>query len=175
MSRPARYADAIVAIARAEDALETVENELLVVARTVDDNAELRERLSDSTMPLGKRLAFVESEALAAAHPSTRTALAAIISAGKATELTAIATAVAEAAAAERERELAEVRVAVPIDDDRREQLHEALEAATGKRLEMKVFVDEDLVGGVRAQIGDTVIDGSVARRLDDARTRFAG
>lgn len=175
MNTTQRYAEAIVALARAEDALDTVEDELLAVARAVDDSAELRERLADTTLPVGRRLAFVESDALTAAHPSTRTALATIITAGRAADLTPIATAVAEAAAAERERELAEIHVAVPLDDDRREQLHRALEDATGKRLELKVFVDEDLVGGVRAKIGDTVIDGSVARRLEDARTRFAG
>jgi F-type H+-transporting ATPase subunit delta len=35
------------------------------------------------------------------------------------------------------------------------------------------VFVDPDVVGGVRARIGDTVIDGSLARRLQDVRTRI--
>jgi F-type H+-transporting ATPase subunit delta len=81
----------------------------------------------------------------------------------------------AEAAASARDRELAEVYVAVELDETTREQLQQALERATGKSLEVKVFVDPSVVGGVRARIGDTVIDGSIAKRLDDVRTRIAG
>ena len=51
-----------------------------------------------------------------------------------------------------------------------RDQLREALERATGKRLDLRVVVDPTVVGGVRAQVGDTVIDGSVRRRLDQLK-----
>jgi F-type H+-transporting ATPase subunit delta len=39
----------------------------------------------------------------------------------------------------------------------------------------MRVTVDPSVVGGVRARVGDTVIDGSVARRLSQLRTRING
>lgn len=166
------YAEAVVALATAEGALDTVEDELLQIARAVDDNEALREKLVDIHLPVGNRLRFVEAEALQAASPATRSAVAMVIAAGRAADLSAIATEVSRRAAEARERELAEVAVAVPIDDATREQLRAALERATGKKLELKVFVDPDVVGGVRARIGDTVIDGSLARRLDDVRTR---
>lgn len=168
------YADAIVALAQAEDALDTVEDELLTVARAVEGDAQLRERLTGSSMPVGRQLELIDSDALIAAHASTRTALACVIAGGQLAELRSIATAVVEQAAADRDRELAEVTVAVPIDEERRRGLRRALEEATGKQLELKVFVDPDVVGGVRARVGDTVIDGSVSQRLADVRTRFA-
>ena len=96
-----------------------------------------------------------------------------VIAANRAGDLDTIATDVSRHASEARERELAEVYVAAPLDDARREQLREALERATGKKLDLKVFVDESIVGGVRAKIGDTVIDGSLARRLDEVRTRI--
>jgi F-type H+-transporting ATPase subunit delta len=34
---------------------------------------------------------------------------------------------------------------------------------------------DPDILGGVRVEIGDDVIDGTVAGRLDDARRALAG
>jgi F-type H+-transporting ATPase subunit delta len=169
------YADAVVVLARGEGALDTVQDELLTVARTVEGSEPLRSRLTDAQLPVGNRLAFVESDVLRATHPATRAALAMLIASGRAGELTAIAEAVARTAAADRDRELAEVRVAVPLDEARKQQLREALERATGKRLELKVYVDESVVGGVSARIGDTVIDGSLARRLEDLRTRATG
>lgn len=170
--RTTGYAEAIVAMAEAEGSLDAVETELLTIARTVDDNNDLRERLTDIHLPLARRLAFVETEVLTAAHPATRAALAMVIAANRANDLAAIAEDVARQAAEARDRELAEVTVAVPIDDPTRNQLLAALERATGKQLEMKVFVDDSIVGGVRAKVGDTVIDGSLARRLDEVRTR---
>lgn len=167
------YAQAVVAMANGENALDTVEDELLTVARTIDANNNLREKLIDANLPLAVRLGFVESDVLTVAHPATRAALAMVIAADRVSELSAIATAVSEQAADARQRELAEVYVATAISDERKEQLRVALEARTGKKLTIKVFVDPSVIGGVRARIGDTVIDDSVARRLADVKTKL--
>jgi len=173
--RTSAYAQAVIALAEGEGALEAVGTELRTIAHAVDGSDELRQRLTDTNLPVGQRLKFVESDVLRAAHPATRSAIAMIIAAERAGELAAIADAVATQAAARRERELAEVYVAAPIDEPRQRALVEALERATGKRLDVQVYVDPTVVGGVRAKIGDTVIDGSVARRLQDLRTRVGG
>lgn len=170
--RTSAYAQAVVALATGEGALDTVEDELLAVARAVDSNEELRRQLSDQHLPVGQRLRFVESAVLSAAHPTTRAAMAMLIAGELGGELTAIADVVAREAATRRDAELAEVSVAVPLDEAQTASLKAALERATGKTLDLKVFVDETVVGGVRAKIGDTVIDGSLAKRLDDLRTR---
>ena len=39
----------------------------------------------------------------------------------------------------------------------------------------LNVIVDPDVLGGVRVEIGDEVIDGTIASRLDDARRRLVG
>jgi F-type H+-transporting ATPase subunit delta len=173
--RTSAYAQAVVALADGEGALDVVEDELLAVARAVDGNEDLRQRLIDIHLPLAQRLTFVESSVLEAAHPATRSALAMLIAAERVGDLGAIAKQVAERAAASRDEELAEVVVAVQLDDKRRKALKNALERATDRKLDLKVIVDESVVGGVRARIGDTVIDGSVLRRLTDLRTRIGG
>lgn len=166
---------ALVALADAEGALDAVEGELLTVAGAIDGSRELADKLADPNVPVGARLTLIESQALVAAHPATRAVLAAVIAGGHAGSLGELAREVARAAAEARSRELAEVHVAVPLDESTREQLRAALEQATGKRLDLQVFIDPEVVGGVRAKIGDTVIDGSVAKRLSDAQTRMAG
>ncbi len=171
--RTQSYARAVVELATGEGALDTVEDELLVVARAVDDREELRQRLTDRNSPVGQRLAVIESDVLSAVHPGTRAALAMIIAGDRTGDISAIASAVAEQAAATRDSELAEVFVAVPLDETQQRALKEALERATGKRLDIKVHVDENVVGGVRARIGDTVIDGSLSRRIEELRTRI--
>ena len=49
----------------------------------------------------------------------------------------------------------------------------EALVAATGKHVEVKVVVDESVLGGIVATIGDTVIDGTVRHRLDQLKEQI--
>lgn len=169
--RDGAYADAIIAIARGEGALDVVEDELLRVAREISGNRDLYDVLADQQLPMGRRLQVV-NEILGSAHDATRTAVAMVVSAGRVSALEEIATLVAEEAAGERGRELAEVWVARELDDRQRQRLKQALEDVTGKELELKVYVDESVVGGVRAKVGDTVIDGSLARRIDQLKAR---
>jgi len=171
--RTAAYASAIVTLARSAGALDAVEDELLEVARAVDANDDLRRHLTDLHLPIARRLAFVEAESLAAAHPVTRTALAMVIAGEAAGDISDIAGEVARASASSRDEEFAEVHVAQPLDATRTAALKAALERTTGRALDLKVIVDPSVVGGVRARIGDTVIDGSVSRRLEELRTHM--
>ena len=65
---------------------------------------------------------------------------------------------------------MAEIRSAVELDDETVRRLEAALGRATGKQIEAKVVVDPSVVGGIVARVGDTVIDGSVRRRLETLR-----
>ena len=93
-----------------------------------------------------------------------------LVSQNRVTDLPDIAIAVASVAAASREKQLAEVRSAVPLDDATIERLTAALARATGKQVEVKVILDPAVIGGIVARVGDTVIDGSIAKRVDSVR-----
>ena len=54
-------------------------------------------------------------------------------------------------------------------------RLADALSRHYGREIHLNVIVDPDVLGGVRVDIGDEVIDGTVAIRLQDARRRIAG
>ena len=165
------YATAALAIAEGEGATEAVERELRAVARAIDGSTELRTALTDQQLPLGRRLAAVEDELLAAAHPATRTVLAMVLAAERAGELSAIVARMTDLVATGQVT--AEVTSAVPLDAQRRAALTAALERATGHELDVRFVVDESVVGGVRATVGDTVIDGSLLKRMSELRTRI--
>ena len=59
------------------------------------------------------------------------------------------------------------------LDDAQRGRIAEALSRATGKQVEVKVIVDESVLGGIVATIGDTVIDGTVRHRLDQLKEQI--
>jgi F-type H+-transporting ATPase subunit delta len=164
------YANGILELARAEGEAERVENELFDIAQTLDKSAELRSSLTDPQLPIERKQAVIEELLGGRATPLTVGLIQLIISQGRISELPEIARAVAERAAETRSKALAEVRSAVPLDDKTVERLAAALSKATGKKVEVKVIVDESVIGGIVARIGDTVIDGSIARRMDSLR-----
>ena len=164
------YAQGIFEMARAEGNLERVEDELLSVARAVETAPELRSNLTDPQLPLDKKQGILDELLAGRASSLTVGVIQLLVGQGRASELPAIATAVAAAAAASRDKELAEVRSAVPLDDETVDRIAAALGRATGRTVEVKVVVDPELIGGVVARVGDTVIDGSIATRMDSLR-----
>jgi F-type H+-transporting ATPase subunit delta len=165
------YASALFEVARAEGAIETVEDELFRVARTFEANEELRSTLTDPSVPVERRLSIVDDLLGGGkAAPITAALVTFVVAAGRSRELPKIIDKLVERAASERSEVVAEVRTAVPIDDRQKERLGAALSSATGKTVSVKAVVDESVVGGVVARIGDTVFDGSVRHRLDQLK-----
>jgi F-type H+-transporting ATPase subunit delta len=168
-SRVDAYADALLEVAQAEGALETVEDELFKVARTIEGSDELRNTLGDENIPVERRVGVVQ-DVLTNAHPTTRGLVSFLVSSGRVRDLPAIIDRLVEQAAEQRSEAVAEVRSAIPLDDSQRERLAEALSRATKRQVSVKVIVDESVIGGIVAQVGDQVIDGSVRNRLNQLR-----
>jgi F-type H+-transporting ATPase subunit delta len=161
-------------VAEAEDALDEIEDELFRFARTLEREARLRDALTDPALPADRKRAVLVEVLGDRANPHTVNLLGFIVEQGRARELAAIVDEVVALAAERRQAAVAEVRTAIPLARDHRERLTEALEKATGKRIELKVVVDPSVVGGVVARVGDQVIDGSIRRRLELARERLS-
>ncbi|MEP6624189.1 MAG: ATP synthase F1 subunit delta [Acidimicrobiia bacterium] len=164
------YADACLAVARGEGQLSAIEDDLFRFARTLEGSDPLRMALTDPSMPASRRIAVVEELMGGKALPASTALVSAIVGAGRASEIAEIVDRFLEMAAAERQHEVAEVRSAIPLDDDQQQRLAEALSAATRKQVEVKVIVDSTVLGGLVARIGDTVIDGSIRHRLEQLK-----
>lgn len=164
------YARAVLEIAAAEGLVSETEDELFRFARAFESSDELRMALSDRTLPAERRMAVVE-QLLGVPSVATSRALAAmIVGVGRANDLPAIVDRFIALGAEARRHEVAEVRSAVALTDTQISDLANALSRATGKSVEVKVIVDPNVLGGLVARVGDTVIDGSVRHRLDQLR-----
>jgi F-type H+-transporting ATPase subunit delta len=161
------YAAALFEVARAEGQTADVEDELFRFARTLESNDQLRETLTDQRIPAEKRQAIVEDLLGNLASPVTTNLDAFVVGAGRGRDLPAIADRLVAKAAEERQHEVAEVTSAIPLSDEQQRRLADALGNATRKKVEVRVTVDPEILGGIVARIGDTVIDGSVRHRLD--------
>jgi F-type H+-transporting ATPase subunit delta len=167
------YAQAILDVARAEDLVAPVEDDLFRFARALEGSEPLRVALTDPQLPLERRVAVVDELTAGRALPLSAALLGMLIGAGRVNDLGEIVDRFVELAAASREREVAEVRSAVELDEGQIARLADALGRATGKAVEVKVIIDPSVLGGLVARIGDTVIDGSVRHRLDQMKAQL--
>jgi F-type H+-transporting ATPase subunit delta len=69
----------------------------------------------------------------------------------------------------------ATVTTARPIPEELQKSLHETLVAATGRKVRLDFNTDEKIIGGMVAQIGSTIFDGSVQSHLERLGNELAG
>jgi F-type H+-transporting ATPase subunit delta len=164
-----------VATARSAGAkADRLTDELFGVGQLVATNPELRDALANPGRSVDDRLALVEAvlgdKVLPATVTLTKQALA-----GTYGTLTA-ALEVYRAVVADTVGEgVATVRVAQPLSEAERDRLRTALSRQYGREVHVNEVVEPEVIGGIRVEIGDDVIDGTVAGRLEDARRRLAG
>lgn len=168
--RTTAYAEALLAVARAEGPLAEVEDELFRIAQVVRGNDELRDKLADPHIPVAIRQQVIVDLLSGKALDATVSLVSLVVANGRIRELPAIVDELVAMTARLADKEVAEVRSAIALTDDQKSRLADALGKATGKQVEVKVIIDPSIQGGLVAQVGDTVIDGSVRRRLDQLK-----
>jgi F-type H+-transporting ATPase subunit delta len=168
--RTTAYAEALFAVARAEGQVAQVEDDLFQVAQAVKGSDELIDKLADPHIPVATRQQIVVDLLDGKAQPATVNLVSLVVGNGRIRDLGAIVDQLVAMSAQAANKEVAEVRSAIALTDDQKTRLADALGKATGKQVEVKVIVDPSVQGGVVTKVGDTVIDGSVRRRLDQLR-----
>ena len=150
------------------DALDEVLNELLTFVRTVDSNAQAQEALSDhqASKEAKKKLA------VALGGPATTAEgvllLERVGSNPRGLHAARAADEFAEIIVKRQNRYIARVTSAINLSQAQLERLGRALNAVYGRELKLDVSVDPAVLGGLRVQVGDEVIDGTVETRMSD-------
>jgi len=168
---------AVVAIVKAADASgegDRLEDDLFAFGRLVAENPGLRDALSDPARSSSDKRALVRSllegkVSGAALRLAERSVSGVHLTVARAVDE------YSRIAAQSRNRLVALVRVARPLTDAEQQRLAGALAGQYDRPVHLNVVVDPHVIGGVRVEIGDQVIDGTISSRLDDARRRLAG
>ncbi len=166
-------AQASFAAADAAGDLDRVEDDLFRFGTVVDRTRELRAALTDPALPLERKRALVDDLVSGRADPRSVALIELLLDVDQGHDLGRRCRELAELAAARRNRVVAEVRTAVPLDDERQARLAEALAEVVGRPVELRCTVDESIMGSVVVRVGDEVLDGSVRGRIEQARERL--
>jgi F-type H+-transporting ATPase subunit delta len=167
------YAQAILAVASAESNAAQIEDEIYRFSQVLQSSEELKSTLSDASIPSTRRQQIVEDLLDGQVTQTTVALVSMVVAAGMGSDIKAIADKVVGLGAESRDKAVAEVYSVVDLSSDQQQRLAAALKSATGKDVEMKVIIDESVMGGLLVQIEDEVIDGTVRTRLKQLREAF--
>ncbi|WP_300345117.1 F0F1 ATP synthase subunit delta [Nesterenkonia sp.] len=154
--------------------LEELEGALLGFRRTVAESHELQRALTDRQAPAEakQRLAARLSPSVSA---EARLLIDRAVTQPRGLRPSALIEKFATAVAARQQRWIAQVTTAKELDSTTREKLSASLDRYFGRELKLDVVVDPSVVGGIRVQVGDEVVDGTVAARLSSLQRTLAG
>ncbi|MDH2415378.1 F0F1 ATP synthase subunit delta [Nocardioides sp. CER19] len=154
--------------------VKQLSDELFAFGQVVQRNPELRDALSDPVRSTQDKTGLVDSLLAGKALPATVT-LAKQALAGTYRTVSVALAEYQKVAASVHDEGVATVRVAKPLTDTETERLGAALQRAYGRPIHLNLLVDPEVLGGIKVEIGDDVIDGTIASRLDDARRAISG
>ncbi len=152
----------------------TLVDELFEVGQLVSHTGELRDALSDPARSVSDKSELVESVLADKVLPATVTLTKQAL-AGTYRTVPAALAAYRTVAAGVAEETVATLRVVHPLPDADKSRIAEILSRHYGRTVHVNEIVDPEVLGGVHIEIGDDVIDGTIASRVADARRRLVG
>jgi len=152
-----------------EGILDKVTDELFEAGQLVTKTSDLRRAVTDFTVPTDRRRALVQGLLGAAVAPQTLALLEHAAVTHNATFEDAIKRDL-NLAGQLRDTMVAVATVAQPLSEAQRSRLTAALTRRTGRPVRIQEAIDPNVLGGVRVDLGDDVIDGTLTARLTAAR-----
>jgi len=181
-SSPAELSDAIevlavtaeAARAEAEGRLDDLEDELFRFSRVIEGEPQLRAALTSPALPDDRKRGLVASLLEGKVTASALALITELVLRPRGRSLEGGLAEYGRLVAQRRQRLVALVRTPAELSEDQRTRLAAVLAAAYGHEVHLNIEIDPGTIGGLSIQIGDEIIDGTIAGRLDDVRRRLA-
>jgi F-type H+-transporting ATPase subunit delta len=182
-SRPPDLVEAFTALAteasldaaEARGELDSVEDELFRFGRIVGGDRQLARILSDRAAPAEGKSALLDRLLSGKVSAVTEQLLRNTLTGPHAGHAENAIERLSEVASRRRGQSVARVTTAVTLTPAQEQRLADVLARIYGRTVGLQVTVDPDILGGLVIQVGDEVIDGSIAHRLEAAGRRLAG
>jgi F-type H+-transporting ATPase subunit delta len=163
-----RYASALadIAVERREEAL--VQQEIGMWAGLIEDNPQLQEVFGNPTIPYDqKRKVLEELITRSRVGETSASFLRVLLRNQRIGQLKQVHERLGLILDERAGVVGARVVTARPVPEDIKTQLRETLSATVGRQVRLSFHTDESIIGGVVAQIGSTIFDGSVQGQLE--------
>ena len=154
--------------------LEELENDLFSFNQAVASNHEVQRALSEPQASAAAKVTLAE-KLVPGAGEEAKVLIGQAVSQPRGIKPTRLVKRFAELAAKRQQRWIATVSVTRPLTETQASRLQAGLNALYGRELKVNINVDPTLIGGIRIQVGDEVVDASVVTRLGQLHRQLAG
>ena len=155
--------------------LDDLEDELFRFSRVVASEPELRAALSEPVLPDEGKRGLVNTLLADKVTPVTLRLVTEMSLHPRGRPLVVSLDMCTRIAAERRQRLIAVVRTATDLSAEQRRRLADALAGIYGHEVYVNIVIDPEVMGGMTIQVGDELIDASVASRLAAVRRKLAG
>ncbi|MDQ0868855.1 F-type H+-transporting ATPase subunit delta [Arthrobacter sp. V1I9] len=154
--------------------LEELENDLFSFNQAVASSHEVQRALSEPQASAAAKAALAE-KLVPGVSEEAKVLITQAVTQPRGIKPTRLVERFAELAAKRQQRWIATVSVTRPLTPEQLARLQAGLNAMYGRELKVNVNVDPALIGGIRVQVGDEVLDASVITRLGELQRQLAG
>ena len=166
---------ALLVRAEKDDQVDEVEEQLFRFGRVLDSQPRLSSLLGDFNTPVDGRVTLLrnvldQADGISETTTALLTQTIELLRSGRADEAVRE---LAELAVAHRGEIVAHVSTPTDLSDAQRTRLTEVLSRIYSQPVSLQTNTDPELLGGLSIAVGDEVVDGTLASRLTDARTKL--
>jgi F-type H+-transporting ATPase subunit delta len=154
--------------------LEELENDLFSFNQAVASSHEVQRALSEPQASAAAKATLAE-RLVPGVSEEAKVLITQAVTQPRGIKPTRLVGRFAELAAKRQQRWIATVSVTRPLTQTQLARLQAGLNALYGRELKVNVNVDPALIGGIRVQVGDEVLDASVITRLSELQRQLAG
>lgn len=171
-----RYAEALFELALSKDELATVSNDLKTLIGLAEESTDLTLLMKSPAFQSEDKVAgLVEVARKAGFGTTTINFIGTMAQNGRASDLVGAAVAFDTLYTKHRGIKRAVAITAHDMNADQESQLKALLGEGIGSDIELETQVDPDLIGGIKLRIGSTLIDASVATKLNRMNMAMKG
>jgi F-type H+-transporting ATPase subunit delta len=167
-----RYAEAAFQLATRDDAVDAYRDGLAAAAQVVGDERVLA-ILRNPARPLQDRIDLVDKTLATRVPEPVRKLVGLLVERGRIDRLAAVTAEYRRLRNRQQGVVEALATTAAPLTGDETAALQRKIAKMTGRTVDLRVEVDEALIGGLTVRVGDTLYDASVRGRLERLRDRL--
>lgn len=170
-----RYGRAYLQHAIAGEVLEEVFQEMKWIAEEIRKNHDLRALLKSPVIRSDKKIKVLDRLWGEQLNEVTMQLVRQACQKGREMYLRGIAERFVELYKKHKNILTAQVRTAVPLDDELRKAIMQKVRKEEGQEVDLQESVDPELIGGILLKVGDRQYDASVLKQLRKLRANFRG
>ncbi|WP_205508685.1 ATP synthase F1 subunit delta [Longitalea arenae] len=170
----ARYAKSLIDLANEKNQLESVYNDMLFLQTLCKESRDFLVLLRSPVVKADKKGAIVEAVTKGKVSELTASFNRLLINKGRESNLPEVIVSFIDQYKEQKGIHTIKLTTAVPVTEDVKKQIIGQIQKQTSlNNIDLKATVDEDIIGGFVLEIGDTLVDASIAYDLNKIKSQF--